>query len=275
MAVMEAQGGDREALRATFDRAAALYDRARPEYPDELFDELVSLTATRPGDLVLEVGCATGKATRALAARGLRVVCVELGGELAAYARRALASFADVQVVHAAFEEWEPPDGQAFDLIVAATSWHWIDPKVRYSKAWRLLRAGGHLAFWSASHVFPLGGDPFFREIQDVYDEIGEGLPDGAAWPQPGELPDESEEIAAGGLFEPLAVSQFDWELTYDADQYLRLLDTFSGHITMQPWQRRRLYGEIRRRLAQRPDGLVRRHWGAALHIARRLDEPS
>jgi hypothetical protein len=40
----------------------------------------------------------------------------------------------------------------------------------------------------------------------------------------------------------------------------------------MQQWQRDRLYGEIRRRLAARPDGLLRRHWGAALTVGRRLD---
>ena len=36
------------------------------------------------------------------------------------------------------------------------------------------------------------------------------------------------------------------------------------------PWQRERLYGEIRRRLAGRRSGTLRRHWGAALHVARR-----
>jgi hypothetical protein len=67
-----------------------------------------------------------------------------------------------------------------------------------------------------------------------------------------------------------VAVRQFDWEVRYDADGYLRLLDTFSSHIAMQPWQRDRLYGEIRRRLAQRPDARLRRHWGAVLQVARR-----
>jgi hypothetical protein len=42
----------------------------------------------------------------------------------------------------------------------------------------------------------------------------------------------------------------------------------------MAGWQRDRLYGEIRRRLAARPDGKVRRHWGAVLQIAARRDEP-
>jgi hypothetical protein len=38
----------------------------------------------------------------------------------------------------------------------------------------------------------------------------------------------------------------------------------------MEDWQRDRLYDEVRRRLATRPDGLLRRHWGCVLHIARR-----
>jgi hypothetical protein len=36
--------------------------------------------------------------------------------------------------------------------------------------------------------------------------------------------------------------------------------------------KRERLYGEIRRRLAERPDGTLRRHWLAILHVARRRD---
>jgi hypothetical protein len=69
-------------------------------------------------------------------------------------------------------------------------------------------------------------------------------------------------------------VRQFDWKVTYDVDGYIRLLDTYSGHIAMLPWQRRRLYSEIRRRLEGRVDGLLRCGWGAALHVAKRRDLP-
>jgi ubiquinone/menaquinone biosynthesis C-methylase UbiE len=70
---------DRETLRTTFDSVAGRYERARPEYPDALFDRLFRESGLEPGDHVLEVGCATGKATRPLAERGLRLTCVELG----------------------------------------------------------------------------------------------------------------------------------------------------------------------------------------------------
>jgi hypothetical protein len=71
-------------------------------------------------------------------------------------------------------------------------------------------------------------------------------------------------------VFTDTVIRRFDWEVQYTAESYIRLLATFSSNLVMEPWQRDRLYGEIRRRLAPRPDGLVRRHWGAVLHVARK-----
>lgn len=267
-----ADGHDGLHLRETFDRASALYQRARPEYPDELFDHLVAVTGLAVGDRLLEVGSGTGKATLPLARRGFRITCIELGEQLAAAGRRNLAPFAHVEVVQSSFETWIPDEDGQFDLVLAATAWHWIDPTLRYRKAWDALRAGGCLAFWSATHVFPDDGDPFFLEIQNVYDEIGEALPPGTAWPRPGELEEHRAEIAASGRFTVVDVRHFDWETVHDADSYIDLLDTFSGHIAMEDSKRRHLYGAIRRRLSARHDGRLRRHWGAVLHIARRRD---
>ncbi len=263
---------DRERLRSTFDSAADRYERARPEYPPDLYTTLVQLCDLHPGDRVLEVGCATGKATRALAAIGLDITCVELGGDLVLAARRNLAMFPNVEVLHADFERWSPEPGTAFDLLVAATAWHWVDPLVRLRRAWDVLRPGGHLAYWGATHVFPAGGDPFFREIQDVYEALGEGLPPGAHWPAPGELPDDRAELESSELFDEVVVRHFDWEVVYDVESYVDLLDTFSSHIAMEPRVRERLYDEIRQRLSQRADPRLRRHWGAVLHVARRKD---
>jgi SAM-dependent methyltransferase len=265
---------ERQRLRQTFDQAAESYQRVRPDYPAELLDDLIASTGLAPGDRLLEVGCATGKATLPLARRGFRIVCIELGAQLAAAARRNLAGL-DAEVTEGRFEDWQPTPGEQFDLVFAATAWHWIDPAVRYQAAWRALRSGGHLAFWGATHVFPEGGDPFFHEIQDVYDEINEGLPPGFTWPRPGEQEEHTAEIEASGLFEVTRVRHFDWEQVYDAEGYIELLDTFSGHMAMEDWQRERLYTEIRRRLGKRPHGTLRRHWGAVLHIARRLDKPA
>jgi SAM-dependent methyltransferase len=259
---------ERGRLAVTFDQAADLYQRARPEYPSELFDRVVEIAHLAPGARLLEVGCATGKATLPLARRGFSITCIEPGGALAAAARKNLAGL-DVDVVEARFEDWTPA-GEPFAMVFAATAWHWVDPAVRYRRAADVLEPGGYLAVWAAGHVIPYDGDPFFDELQDVYDEIGESRPPDATLPRPQELGDDRGEIEASGLFQVVDVTQYDWETVYDGQGYIDLLNTFSGHIAMQDWQRDRLYSEIRRRLAARPDGRLRRHWGGVLHVARR-----
>jgi SAM-dependent methyltransferase len=255
----------REPLRRTFDSAADRYDAARPEYPEDLFDDLVELAGLEPDARLLEVGCATGKATRPLLARGFSIVCVELGAQLAEKARRDLAGL-PVEIHVEPFERWAGDPG-AFDLVYAATAWHWVDPEVRYPQAHRMLREGGRLAFWSALHAFPEGFDPFFTEIQEVYDAIGESYPDAWPPPPPDAAPDSAAEIEASGLFEDVRVRRYLWQRPYTADEYVALLDTFSGHIAMAADKRERLYGEVRRRIGT---GLVQRHWYAILHVARR-----
>src|SRR5215831_18132399 len=93
-------------LRDTFESAADGYDAARPSYPKQLFDDLVELAELKPRARLLEIGCATGKATRPMLERGFSVVCVELGGELAEQARRNLAGH-QVEVNVTPFESWE------------------------------------------------------------------------------------------------------------------------------------------------------------------------
>lgn len=258
-------------LRDSFNTAADLYESARPSYPNELFDDLVELAELEPGSRLLEIGCATGKATRPLLERGFSVVCVELGAKLAAHARRNVAGL-PVEIHVAPFESWEA-EPESFDLVYAATAWHWLDPADRYRKAHRLLRPSGHLAVWAAQHAFPPGFDPFFTEIQQVYDAIGESHE--SEWPPapPEEIPDGRDEIESSGLFDDFKVKRYVWETTYSAEEYIALLNTFSGHIAMDDRKREQLYREIRRRISRRQVPEIRRHWHAILHVARRAPD--
>jgi SAM-dependent methyltransferase len=128
----------------SFGAVAAAYDRYRPSYPEQLIDDLM---ARRPGR-VLDIGCGTGKATRLIAARGVEVTGVELDPQMAAVAREH-----GLHVEVGRFEEWDDR-GRCFDLIIAAQSWHWVDPAVGGPKAARLLEPGGSLAlFWNFAEL--------------------------------------------------------------------------------------------------------------------------
>jgi hypothetical protein len=60
---------ERESMRATFDAAADRYDRARPEYPDELFDELVRRTNLTRGSQAPMSSRGRGQAVRGIGLR--------------------------------------------------------------------------------------------------------------------------------------------------------------------------------------------------------------
>jgi SAM-dependent methyltransferase len=246
-----------------------LYDRARPGYPAELFDELVALAGLAPGDRVLEVGCGSGKATSELAERGLDVVCVELGSGLAAVARRNLTRYPRVRIVEAAFESWEN-DGPPFAAVVAFSSFHWIDPAVRYAKAASVLRRDGALAVAGSLHVLPADGDPFFNEVQADYEAVSPGE-DNRPPPDPSEVQDLRGEIEASGLFAVVAHRRRVVEIVYGADEYLDVLRTFSGHRALDPERRRELLARIRRRIEARPGGRVRKSLLVLLTVARRV----
>ena len=263
---------DRDHLKTTFESKADLYHRARPDYPPALFDAIVELAGLRPGAHLLEVGCATGKATLPLARRGYRITCVELGRDLAAHARTNLAGYPHVEIAEHEFETWEPREPGGFDLVFAATAWHWIDPSRGFRHAWELLKPGGHLALWNSMHIFPADADPVFTELQTVYNEIDERLPPDYVQPTPETMLGHQAEIEASGLFTDVVARSFDWEVKYTAQAYIDLLDTFSGHIAMPQASRDKLYSAIRQLLAGRPDGQLRRHWGTVLSIARRRD---
>ena len=263
--------GDRERLRQTFGTVAGLYDRARPTYPAELFDGLVELTGLGPGARILEIGSGTGQATRALAERGFRVTCVELGSDLAAVARRNLADLDQVEVVNANFEEWEPSE-PGFDAVAAFSSFHWIDPEVRYRKCAEILVPHGKLIIVGAIHVQPSDGDPFFVDVQRDYEAV---LPDDPGTqaavdgpPKPETVADLRDEIEGSGFFRLVGSPRYVWDVTYTAESYLELLSTNSGHIALDAARRDDLLARIRRRIESRSGGRVRKSYLSILNVA-------
>jgi SAM-dependent methyltransferase len=259
-------------LRTTFDEVAELYDRARPRYPRDLFDDLIALTAPPESARILEIGCGTGQATVPLAERGFDITCIELGARLAAVARRNLARFPAVQVINADFESWQAPRA-GFDTTVSFTAFHWIAPDVRYAKTASLLRGGGRLAVVTSQHVLADDGDEFFVDVQRDYDAV---LPSDPATKAGGPLhpdavPDVSEEIEASGFFRNTSARRYLWDIAYDADSYIDLLQTFSNHRLLDDETRASLLGRIHRRVAARPGGVVRKTNLALLNVAERL----
>ncbi len=282
---------DRYRLRQRFDEDAERYDRARPGYPPELFDDLAALAGIGPGARVLEIGPGTGQATRPLAERGYRVVAVELGAQLAGVARRNLTGFPGVRVDTDAFETWPLP-AEPFDLVLCATAWHWIDPAVRVVKASRALCPGGALAIVETHHVAGRDGG-FFARSQDCYLRFDPGATPGFRQPEPVDVraraPGLATADAAGGTsagaageppdgldpgaerFAPAVVRRYLRDVTYSTAEYLDVLLTYSNHRDLPAGDQAGLLDCVARLADGEFGGRVRKRYLTQLSVARLL----
>jgi SAM-dependent methyltransferase len=261
--------GDPHVLRTTFDDSPELYDRTRPVAPPELFDDLVELARLRPECRVLEVGCGTGQATLPLAERGLDVIGIELGENLAELARRKLARFARLRIVTSSFEDWDP-GGEHFDAVVSVNAFHWIEPRVRFTKSASVLREGGALAVVELHYVTPDDADDVYVALQEDYDAVlGPGARQEAP-PHPDVCPSRAREFEASGCFRNVVERRYLWNIRFGADEYVDLLRTSSWHRKLDEDVRRRLLERIHRRIEAHPAQTVRPTLLGMLYVAER-----
>jgi hypothetical protein len=73
--------------------------------------------------------------------------------------------------------------------------------------------------------------------------------------------------MEASGCFDPVGIRRHVWDVEYDAEAYLAVLDTYSSHRAMADDARAALYDRIRRRILTRPAGRIRKSYLATLVV--------
>jgi SAM-dependent methyltransferase len=242
-------------LGRVFNEVPELYDRVRPGYPDELFSDLVTITGMGTRSSVLEVGCGTGQATRPLAALAGSVTAVEPGAEMAAVARRRLATLPNVEVETSTFEQWDDR-GRRFDVLVAAASWHWVDPAIGWRRAHDLLSPAGWMALIGNVVVRRPGEPEVYAETADLHERFSPGNPE---WGHP-PLEDEVRPTDQGwglvedpgGLFGPTIVRWYPTVQWFDGNGFADLLRSTSLYRQLDPSVREPLLDAIAERIRTR-----------------------
>jgi len=255
---------DRRDLGCVFDEVPELYDRVRPRYPDGLFADLAAITDMDEGSSVLEVGCGTGQATRSLAALGCSVTAVEPGAGMAALARRRVGTFRNVDVEMSTFEEWDDR-GRRFDVILAASSWHWVDPAVGWQRAHDVLRPGGWMALLGHVVVRRPGEPEVYAETADLHERFS---PRNPGWGHP-PLEEDVRATDEGwgevddpcGLFGMVLVRWYPTVQWLDGDGFADLLRSTSLYRRLGRDAREPLLDAVAERIRTRMgDRAARRH---------------
>lgn len=268
-------GGDRRGLGQVFNEVPELYDRVRPGYPDALFTDLVTITGIGERSPVLEVGCGTGQATRSLAALGCSVTAIEPGAGMAALARQRLAAFGNVTVESSTFEMWDDR-GQRFDVLVAASAWHWVDPEIGWRRAREVLHPAGWMALLGHVVIRRPGEPEVYAETADLHERFSPGNPD---WGHP-PLEDDVRSTDKGwglvddpgSLFGPTIVRWHPTVQWLDGDGYADLMRSQSPYRKLDRDVREPLLDAIAERIRTRMGDRVARRYLSVLRIGQRAD---
>lgn len=205
-----------------FEAGADEYAAARPPYPPELWERLRTLGLLRTGARALDLGAGSGQASGPLLAAGMRVTAVEPGRRLATLLRGAHPA-AEVLVERAEDVEFAP---SSFDLVVAATSVHWLDLATVLPKINTILRPHGRFAVWR--NVFGDASAPVTPFRARVAEIVAARRTPARPGPPAEDLAAMTEALTATGLFAVTDASTYRWTIELDAAAIGRLFRTFS-----------------------------------------------
>jgi SAM-dependent methyltransferase len=227
---------DNNVLRQSFGSIAESYDRLRPGPPDE------AIRLALPDDAVdvLELGAGTGGLTRQLVVHHAHVRAVEPDERMRAVLRERVPG---ADVVAGSAEEI-PADDAAWDAVIGASMWHWVDEARALPEVARVLRPGGTFALlWN-------GVDRSVGWVQALWAGGRELKPEEHAGVDAVRRARHEVHLAAAGdLFVEPERDVIRWSRLMAQEDLIGMAGTYSAVIVMDPDERQEYLASISRYL--------------------------
>lgn len=263
--------------RELFSTDVGNYELGRPGYPSDVFARLRDACGLGPGTRVLEIGPGTGQATGPLLDAGAVVTAIELGPEMVARLREKFAG-RPLRVRRGAFEDEVVEEG-CFDLVTAATSFHWVPAAAGLRTCGAALRAGGWLALWWTVFGDDERPDPFHealapilaRRAPELLRPSGESTTGVEVHPHALDVATRCAEIDETGMFGPVRHETFSWTGGHSPEEIRAMFATFSSWMAIDPDLLRPLLDELETLARDTFDGVVERPYVTSLYVAQRL----
>ena len=226
----------------TFDRAAWDYDASRPMYVKEIYEDIFDYMPVDQDSHVLEIGMGSGKAARPFLDTHCHFVGIEPGGNLAAFAKKRFKKYENFFVHCQTLQDYTGED-HSFDLIYAATSFHWIPEEYGYRRVYDLLKNGGAFARFAYHAGTDQGRRALTEEIQELYRKYMH------CESRPVEFSDaDAQNLAEKALaygFVDVKHALYHTTKDFTAHEYLSLLKTYPDHMKLIPYDREKLFDGI------------------------------
>ncbi|MCL2633444.1 MAG: methyltransferase domain-containing protein [Oscillospiraceae bacterium] len=249
-------GWERE-NRNHFDEIAVSYDKYRWDYPAELFADVIQYTGAGKNKRAIEIGAGTGKATTPFLDAGYAVTAVEMGTNMTEFLLNKFNGYRNFDVITSTFEDVSL-ENDNYDLIYAASAFHWVDAETGCPKVLRLLKSGGVFVLFR-NNVYRQKGNIIADAIDEVYEKYYYNhYP---RYDRPVDLCKmtyddflKPEEIHRGFRFNSLeqfgftdiTMKLYNGLRIYKANEYIALMDTMSDHRAILNKDRAALYKGIK-----------------------------
>ena len=231
-----------ENFEKTFDNAAADYDKSRPMYVKESYEDIFNYQQINQDSHVLEIGMGTGKAAQPILDTHCHFVGIEPGEELAALAKEKFQKYANFSLYRQTLQDYICED-YSFDFIYAATAFHWIPEEYGYKRVYNLLKKGGVFARFA----YHAGPDKGRRALTDEIDKLyRKYMPQES---KPTEFSDtDAKKLANKALaygFADVKYMLYHTIKNFTADEYMSLLKTYPNHMKQEAAARKKLFEGI------------------------------
>ncbi len=260
--------------RVLFGMDVETYDAGRPGYPNRVYELLRTRCGLDPKCRVVEIGPGTGQATARILDVGSSVVAVEISGEMAS-CLQAKFSEKDLEVKVGAFEE-VALEAASFDLVAAATSFHWVPTQSGLQRSADLLRPGGWLALWWNFYGDPGRPDPFNDALVPILRQVAPALLDAPGAGNFGtgvpayalDVDARVSDIDASGRFGPVEHELISWTGRHGLDEVRTMFASFSPWLALPLEQRTLALDAVERLAAEDFNGTVERPYLTPIFLA-------
>jgi len=145
------------------------------------------------------------------------------------------------------------------DAVFSATAYHWISREAQTDRPAVILRPGGFVAIVDMIQVESPDDAGFFAAAQPIYERYAQGHT-GPPAPTRGSVdPAIRAVLDADRRFDSVSVRRYDWDQTYSAADYRKLMLSYSGTQMMEKSDRIGLLDDIESLMRSNFGGVVTR----------------
>lgn len=224
-------------FRKTFDKIPESFDKYRPRYCDELFQELINRCELNANTKVLEIGPGTGQATEPIVKTGCDYTAIELGENFTAFMKDKFKAYSNFSIINADFEKY-PFEKDSYDFVYSAATIQWIPEEIAFTKTFEMLKPGGYLAMFMTCSDESSSNEKMSKEIDQVYQKYFQVKQRYTC--------KMNYEHATKYGFTNFTCMEWKKQRELDVEEYISYISTHCEHITLEEPYKTNFYNGIR-----------------------------